>query len=308
MELIRGRHNLRPRHRGCALAIGNFDGVHRGHQELLARARREALAAGVQAAVLSFEPMPREFFKPEDAPRRITELRDKLCRFARADMDRAVILRFDRTLSGMAAQDFVEHLLFEQLGATHVVVGSDFRYGARRSGDVNLLRSLGAARGVAVDIVEPVLSGEERCSSTAVREALAEAALDRVASMLGRPYTIIGRVRHGLKLGRKLGLPTTNIMFHRTPALRFGVYAVRVRDTAGGDWIPGVANVGARPTIGGTRPLLESHLFDNEDDWYGREQEVEFRRFLRDQQKFPSLDALAAQMQRDADAARALLL
>jgi riboflavin kinase/FMN adenylyltransferase len=308
MELIRGLHNLRDRHRGCALAIGNFDGVHRAHQELLGRARHHAQGFGVPAAVLTFEPMAREYFLCDRAPPRVSEFRDRIRRFERAGMDRVICLRFDARLAAMDTDRFVNELICDRLGARAVVVGFDFRYGVNRSGDTGQLQRQLAARGQLADIVEPVTVAGTRCSSSAIRDALAAAQFDAVEGFLGRRYSIIGRVRHGLKLGRQLGMPTANIHFRHRPALRFGVYAVKARLSCGGatTW-PGVASLGVRPTLGGTRPLLETHFFDNADDWYGREIEVEFAHFLRDEARFDSLDELAQQMQRDAARARSLL-
>jgi riboflavin kinase/FMN adenylyltransferase len=189
-----------------------------------------------------------------------------------------------------------------------VVIGDDFRFGAGRRGDAALLRQRAAARGIEVEVVAQVESDGERCSSTAIREALGQGDLVRAERLLGRPYSMIGRVRHGLKLGRKLGMPTLNFPLEHVPALRLGVYAVIAVECSSGQRHPGVAAIGVRPSIGGTRPLLEVHLFDAGGDWYGREFEVEFRNFLRGEQHFESLDELAAQMQRDGDQARRLLM
>jgi len=189
-----------------------------------------------------------------------------------------------------------------------VVVGDDFRFGAGRRGDGAMLAARGAPQGIAVEVVGGVESQGERCSSTAIREALGAGDLARAQRLLGRPYSMIGRVRHGLKLGRKLGMPTLNFPLKHAPALRLGVYAVRAREMPAGRPWPGVAAVGVRPSIGGTRPLLEVHLLDAGGDWYGRRFEIEFRHFLRGEQRFDSLDALAAQMQHDAGQARSLLM
>jgi riboflavin kinase/FMN adenylyltransferase len=307
MELIRGLHNLRERHRGCVIAIGNFDGVHCGHQTVLARARRHAQQFGVPSAAMFFEPTSREFFMPDRAPPRISEFRDKIRRFERVGLDRVICVRFDAQVAGMSADYFVDDLILGRLGAKAVVVGGDFRYGAKRAADGRLLQQHAAARGAVADIVEAVTVSDERCSSTTIREALAVPDLDRAAGVLGRRYSMIGRVRHGLKLGRQLGMPTANFHLQHTPALRLGVYAVTGWALDDGRRWPGVASLGVRPTIGGTRPLLETHFFDNADDWYGREVEVEFVQYLRPELQFDSLDALAVQMQRDAAQARALL-
>ncbi len=307
MELIRGLHNLRDRHRGCALAIGNFDGLHRGHQELLAHAREHGRKLGVPSTAMFFEPTPREFFTPDRAPPRISEFRDKMRRFERVGMDRLICLRFDAGLAAMSAESFVDDLILDRLGARAVVVGVDFRYGANRMGDSAQLRQHVTARGAVADIVDAVMAGNERCSSTAIREAMATADLDRIERQLGRRHSMIGRVRHGLKLGRKLGMRTANIHLRHVPALRLGIYAVVGWATGERRRWSGVASLGVRPTVGGTRPLLETHFFDNSDDWYGREIEIEFVRYLRPEMHFDSLEALAEQMQRDAAQARMLL-
>jgi riboflavin kinase/FMN adenylyltransferase len=307
MRLIRGLHNLRPQDKGCALAIGNFDGLHRGHLELLARARAHATKASVPPAAMIFEPMPREFFAPAQPPPRICEFHDKLRRFEQAGMERVYCLHFDARLAGMSAESFIDDVLFDRIGVRAVVVGDDFRFGKGRRGDSAMLRERLGPHLIPVDVVGAILSGDERCSSTAIRDALGAADLARAERLLGRPYSMIGRVRHGRKLGRKLGMPTLNFVLRHAPALRLGVYAVCARERGKSAWLPGVASLGVRPTIGGTAPLLEVHLFDNGDDWYGREVEVEFRHFLRTEVRFESLDALAAQMQADAAQARQLL-
>lgn len=310
MRLLRGPQGLPPAGVGCALAIGNFDGLHRGHAELLARTRAQAQALSVPAAVMIFEPTPREFFAPDKAPPRLQELRDKLQRFAAVGLDQVICLRFDARLATMSAEAFIDELLLARLGARAIVVGDDFRFGAQRRGDAELLRA--RAHAAQVEVVsgvhdEGAPDGAERCSSSNVRDALAQADLARAERLLGRKYSMIGRVRHGLKLGRQLGMPTLNFVLRHRPALCLGVYAVQARETATARELRGVASLGVRPTIGGTAPLLEVHLFDNSEDWYGRELEIEFHHFLRAEQRFDSLEALSAQMQRDAAMARALL-
>lgn len=307
MKLIRGLSNLRARSHGCALAIGNFDGLHRGHMTLLGQAQQHARALGVPAAVMIFEPMPREYFARMQPPPRIGELRDKLRRFERAGMDEVICLHFDKRLASMSAEQFIDDVLLARVKARAIVVGDDFRFGAGRRGDSAMLRQHAAGPGVPVSIVSQVEADGERCSSTSIRDALGAGDLQRAERLLGRPYSMIGRVRHGLKLGRQLGMPTLNFPLEHAPALRLGVYAVEADDRKTGEHYKGVAAVGVRPTIGGTRPLLEVHLFDTAGDWYGREFDIHFRHFLRGEQKFDSLDALAAQMQRDGDDARRLL-
>lgn len=301
MELIRGYPNLRPAHRGCVLTIGNFDGIHRGHQALIARTVEFAHQHGVPAALMTFEPTPREFFSAGAPPPRISSFRGKVETLRRLGIERLIVQRFGRAFSAWSPQDFEQRLLVERLGVRALVIGDDFRYGHQRAGDLHSLEAAGRAAGFTVEGLGTVTADGERCSSTALRAALSEPDLARAERILGRPYSITGRIRSGLRLGRQLGMPTTNIALHRPPALRLGVYVVRAR-VAGRAW-EGVASIGVRPTLGVTRCLLESHLFGEPGELYGQVMEVEFCRFLRPELRFDSLDELAAQMQRDkADA------
>ncbi len=302
MKLIRGLHNLKAQDRESVVTIGNFDGVHRGHLALLERQR--ALAApGMQRVVQIFEPTPRERFEPQTAPPRIQTLRDKLCVLAEQGVDAVFCVRFSRAFAAMPAEDYVREVLVNRLRARAVVVGDDFRFGAGRGGDLALLQRLGAAYGFSAESVASIRDGGERVSSTAIRAALAEADLERARRMLGRWPRISGVVRRGLQLGRALGMPTANLSLRRKMALRHGVYAVfaRVED---GPWRPAVANLGVRPTLGLHQQLLEIHVFDVSEDFYGRRMTVEFRHFLRPEQRFAGTDALRAQMHRDGEMAR----
>ena len=303
MELIRGQHNLRERHRGCVLTIGNFDGVHRGHQALIAKARAHAQTLGLPLAVLSFEPTPREFFSPGSVAGRVSTFRSRIDLLSAQGVDRLILQRFDRRFSAYDPRAFIEELLVGKLGIRALFIGDDFRFGARRGGGVELLREMGLKHGYTVENMETVALDGCRFSSTALREALAQADLPLAAALLGRPYTLRGRVRRGLQLGRKLGMPTCNINLHRKLALRQGIYAVRAK-VNGRAW-QGVASLGIRPTLGLTRCLLETHIFGQPGELYGATLEVEFCRYLRPELKFDSLDALGVQMQRDGDEARA---
>ena len=305
MELIRGLHNLRERHRGCVLSIGNFDGFHRGHQALVARLKQHAARTGLPVAVQIFEPTPREFFAKGQAPGRIATFRDKLAQLEAGGVERVLCVRFGKRFAALPAQRYVEDVLVGRLGVKAVVVGDDFRFGAGRGGDLALLQELGARHGFTAEGVGTVEVDGERVSSSAVRDALARPDLDGVQRLLGRPYAMSGRVRRGLQLGRKLGMPTLNVVMRRPPALHFGVYVVRVR--AGARRWDGVAALGVRPTLAQSSCLLEAHLFDVSEELYGKVVEVEFRRFLRSEQRFESLEALAAQMQADGEQARAWL-
>lgn len=301
MKLIRGQHNARPAHRPSVVTIGNFDGVHLGHQALIERARHHAERLGLPLTVLTFEPTPREFFAPELAPPRVNTLRSKLADLADHGVDQVLVQRFDARFAAYSATAFVDELLCRDLGARAVVVGDDFRFGQSRQGDYAALQAAGIARGFAVDTIDTVQAGAIRCSSTALRDALGAADLPTVAQLLGRAYTVVGRVRGGLRLGRTLDMPTANLPLQRPLALRKGVYAVTLcRD---GVCLPGVANLGVRPTLGGTPALLEVHCLRPPGDLYGQCVAVRFHQFLRPEQRFPSLDALKRQMHLDRDAA-----
>ena len=304
MELIRGLHNLAPGHRGCVVSIGNFDGLHLGHQALIARLLALSREHGLPSTVMVFEPTPREFFSPESAPPRVSGFRGKLRLLQRAGVDRVLLLRFDRRLAALEAVDFVQRIVVDGLGARAVVVGDDFRFGHKRGGDVALLRRIGAEAGFDVDEPGCVMVDGQRCSSTALRQALAQPDLEQAARLLGRGYRVFGRVRHGLQLGRKLGMPTANLMMRHNPALAHGVYAVKVYWPARPQGAPGVASLGIRPTLGVTACLLEAHVFGEPLDLYGVEMEIEPWRYLRPQLRFDSLEALAAQMQADGEQAK----
>jgi riboflavin kinase/FMN adenylyltransferase len=308
MELIRGLHNLAPRHRGCVVSIGNFDGLHRGHQALIGRLQELSRQQALPSTVIMFEPTPREFFAPESAPPRITGFRGKLRLLQRAGIDRLLLLRFDQRLAGLDAMDFVRQILVQGLGAQAVVVGEDFRFGHKRGGDVALLRRAGAEAGFEVEGLGCVMIDEQRFSSTALRQALAGPDLEQAGRLLGRRYRVTGRVRHGLQLGRKLGMPTANLVMRHPPAMAHGVYAVKAYWAARPQGAAGVASLGVRPTLGtNSACLLETHVFGGALDLYGVEIEIEPWRYLRPQLRFDSLDALAAQMQADGEEARKFL-
>lgn len=305
IELIRGLHSLRERHRGCVLTMGKFDGLHRGHQALLRRTADEARARGLPAVVLSFDPSPREFFHPERALPRISTLRDKLLGLQRCGIDRLVIARFCTRIATLPPEQFLREILAQRLDVKALIVGDDLRFGRNRAGDIQFLRDRAVEMGYEVIALDTVSMGGERCSSSAVREALAATDFPRAEGLLGHPYRVTGRIRRGLQLGRQLDMPTANITVRRRLAIPFGVYAVRARE---GDrqW-SGVASLGIRPTLNLSQCLLETHLFDTTVDLYGRVLEVEFCHFLRPELKFDSLDALKTQMHVDAADARRLL-
>jgi riboflavin kinase/FMN adenylyltransferase len=288
----------------CVLTIGNFDGVHLGHQALLRRLTQRAGEQGIAASVLTFEPHPREFFAPNDAPARLTSLREKLALLADHGAERIHVQRFDTRFAGTDAQGFVDDVLMRGLKLRHLLVGDDFRFGSDRAGDFAMLQAAGRARGFKVEAMPTLAIEGERVSSSAVRRALMDGDLPHAARLLGRPYSLAGRVMHGDKLGRRLGFPTINLPFrHRRPPLA-GVFAVRV-EGLDAQHIPGVANAGLRPTAGGvTQARLEVHLLDWSGECYGAPVRVHFFHKLRDEIRFPSLDALKAQIGQDLIAAR----
>lgn len=308
MRLIRGLHNLRPSDRACVATIGNFDGVHLGHRTVFQRLLARGRELGLPATVITFEPQPMEFFAPECAPARLTRLREKLCAMADCGIERVLVLEFNPKLARMGARDFVQRLLIDGLDARYLLVGDDFRFGHGREGDFDLLRDMGieaapGAGGFEVENLHTITHGAERISSTRVREALARGDLDHARHLLGRPYRMQGRVAHGAKRGRGIGFPTANINLHRRVSPVRGVYAVQVRGL-GAEPLPGVANVGTRPTVDGKDYRLEVHLFDFDETIYGRHLEVELRLKLRDEKCFESFAALQVQIQIDARVAR----
>jgi riboflavin kinase / FMN adenylyltransferase len=306
IELVRGLHNLRPRHRGCVATIGNYDGVHRGHQHMLQAVRSKADELGLPATVVTFEPTPREYFEGAAAPARLMRLREKLDALALYGIDRVVLLRFDQRMRNFSAAAFEQSLLADALGVRHIVVGHDFHYARRREGNILSLRAAGARHGFTVAEVGEFLVGGERVSSSLVRAALSANDLERAALLLGRPYRMTGRVRRGAQIGRTLGYPTANLALHRKVVPLWGILAVRVSGGALQDH-PAVVSLGTRPTVNGVDPLLEVHLFDFDGDLYGQYLSVDFVHWLRAEQKFASLDELVAQMHIDSAQARAAL-
>lgn len=306
MRIIRGLTNARPVERGCVVTIGNFDGMHLGHEAIIVRLAARGSELGMPTAVLTFEPNPREYFDPDNAPARLMRLRDKAGALAEMGLDRLVLLRFDDRLRNWSADEFVDRVLHRGLGARHVVIGEGFRYGRARSGDVAALRRAGAELGFGVDAVAPVELDGERVSSTRVRTALGCGDLAMVRRLLGRDYRMTGRVIGGRRFGQRLGYATANIRPHRRVSPVNGVFAVRVHGVSEGPR-DGVASVGTRPTLGGGEILLEAHVFDFSGDLYGRYLAVDFVAKLREEVKFPSVDAMLERMHVDAGEARRLL-
>ena len=314
MRVFRGFHHpgIAP---ACALTIGNFDGVHRGHQAMLALLINEARHRGVPSCVLSFEPHPRDFFaarigKPEQAPARIATLRDKLGELERCGIDQAVVLRFDSALAALSPEAFIDNVLVQGLHARYVLVGDDFRFGARRVGDYAMLDAAGARMGFDVARMMSYEVHGLRVSSSAVRQALAEGDMEHANSLLGRPYSISSHVLHGAKLGRQLGFRTLNLRLPYHKPAAHGIFVVRVHGLPSGP-LPGVASLGQRPTVDDSgRILLETHCLDwpsalGEDGGYGRLVRVELLHKLHDERRYESLDALRAGIADDEAQARA---
>jgi riboflavin kinase / FMN adenylyltransferase len=310
MKFVRGLQGLEARHRRAAITVGSFDGIHLGHGALIASACGLAKQLGKPAMMLTFEPLPREYLMSRDPPARLTDFRERWRVLERSDLHYLCVLRFDEKLRSLSGEQFVE-LLTDRFAASAVVVGQDFRFGRGGAGSVALLRAAADAGRFALELVPSVCVDGTRVSSSGVRAALAAGDFHAARDLLGRAYEMRGRVVQGQRLGRKLGYPTANIRMRRRKLPFTGIFAVRVRGVdAANRQAPraGVASLGFRPTIGGTEPLLEAHVFDYDGSLYGRELDVEFVAKIRDEEKFASLDALVQRMHLDAAEARRLLV
>lgn len=307
MELIRGIHNIKAHHNGCVLTIGNFDGVHLGHQQVLQRLSEQAKLLNLPSVVMTFEPQPMELFLKEKAPARLTRLRDKFIQLSKLDIDRLLCVNFNHHFAGLDADTFIRDLLVKRLGVKFLVVGDDFCFGRGRKGTFAMLKQAGQKYGFEVVSTDSFCVEDLRVSSTAIRESLAENNLAVTSEMLGRNYSISGRVSHGRKLGRTIGFPTANIPLKRCVSPVSGVYVVEAYGL-GDEPVGGVANIGQRPTVNGVRQQLEVHLFDFQGNLYGKQLEVALLHKLRDEKKFESFDVLKRQIELDAEAARVWLL
>ena len=304
MELIRGFKHFRPEHRGCVATIGAFDGVHLGHQAVLRQLIAKGKEMGLPSTVVLFEPLPREFFSPNDAPARLMSFREKFDALRELGIDRVLRIRFTPDFRDLTASEFIHTLFVAGLGVKYIVVGDDLRFGRNRSGDFGLLRKFGNVNGFEVVDTSTLQFAGERVSSTRIREVLAGADFALAERLLGRRYSISGRVIVGQQLGRTIGTPTANVELHRLRSPLSGVFAVEVYGAAEG-MCPGVANVGVRPTIGDlSKAILEVHLLDFNQNIYGRKIRVVFRKKLREEAKFDGLDALQAQISNDVEQAR----
>lgn len=305
MELIRGLYNLRSRHRGCVATLGAFDGVHLGHQTLLHNLTSRGADLGLPAVVICFEPLPREFFAPDSSPPRLMNFREKFTALRGLGIDRLLRISFDERFCALSAEEFIDRVFVGGLGVKHIVAGDDLRFGAGRRGDIAVLRGAGREHGFAVSDTPSVLVDGQRVSSSRIRRALERGEFAQAERLLGRPYSMSGKVMLGRQLGRTLGVPTANVELHRARAPMAGVYAVEVSGFDGRSY-RGVANVGVRPTVGDrSKALLEVHIFDFDGHLYGQHIEVVFRHKIRDERKFDSLEELKHWIIADIDASRA---
>jgi len=303
MELIRGLHNIRPRHRGCVATIGAFDGVHLGHQTVFAKLNEKARELNLPSLVITLEPLPREFFAPKKAPARVMSFREKYIALKAQGIDRVLRVHFTHELSLVSAEDFISDIFHDKLDIKFMVVGDDLRFGHERRGDFNLLKRMGEELGFGVSDTDTLIDHGERVSSTRIRKALGNADFALAEDLLGRPYSITGKVIYGQQLGRTIGVPTANLQLHRIKAALSGVYAVEVN--LAGKLYPGVANVGTRPTINDSlKAILEVHLLDFKQNIYGKTLEVIFRKKIRDEQKFASLELLKSAIENDIATAK----
>lgn len=307
MRLIRGTKYLQPLPDGCVLSIGNFDGVHLGHQAVIEKLAEQGRRLGMPVLLMVFEPQPLEFFLQDNAPSRLTRLREKIIHLARLPVDGVLIMRFDQQFADCDPERFIQEVLVDALQVKYLVVGDDFHFGKARRGNFALLREHGQRHGFQVEDTLSYQVAGQRVSSTMIRDALGQGNLAQAEQLLGRPYSVCGRVIHGEKRGRQLGFPTANIQMQRKNTPIEGVFAVTM--TGVDDRVfAGVANVGVRPTVGNvSRVLLETHLFDFDREIYDHYVEVHFREKIRSERQFRSLDELKAQIARDVARARTIL-
>ena len=304
MELIRGLQNIRSEHHGCVATIGNFDGVHLGHQAVLGQLAEKAAELNLPTTLITFEPQPMEYFIPDKVPARLTRFREKILALQRYSVDRVCCLSFNEKLAKLSAEDFIEQVLVEKLGVKYLVVGDDFRFGENRAGTFEMLVEAGKKYGFQVVSMHTFEIDAERVSSTRIRAALEKGEMSNAEKLLGRRYRMSGRVAHGEKLGRELGFPTANIHLHRHASAVQGIFVVEVFGL-NEEPLQGVASVGTRPTVNETKALLEVFLLDFNQNIYGRHIQVSFLKKLRDEEKFDSLDELIEQIQLDVEQAQA---
>ncbi len=298
MQLIRGLHNLTQPISASVVTIGNFDGIHLGHQHVLEQLRTAAIKHNLPSTVIIFEPQPIEFFAPDKAPKRLSRFREKLAYLRSMQIDNLLCLKFNRDLAELYAEDFVKQILVERLNTRHLVIGDDFRFGKNRSGDFQFLQNSGEQHGFAVENTETLLIDGTRVSSTRIRHCIQNDDFEQAAELLGRPYSLSGKVCHGQKLGRELGFPTINIKMGDKTLIVKGIFAVLVKGIDN-RVLPGVASIGTRPTVNGVDTILEVFILDFDQDVYGFCVDVEFLHKIRDEEKFASLDELSAHIEQD---------
>lgn len=303
MQFFRSLHNIQPFQQGCVLTIGNFDGVHLGHQRVLQKVKDAAANMGLPAVVMVFEPQPKEWFDAKTAPARLSTLAEKIDLLNEQGVDALACMAFNNRFRGLSAEQFVKQVLVDGLNVKALIVGDDFRFGCDRSGDFGYLKQSGQQFGFSVEDTRTVEQSGERVSSTLVRQALSDADLTLAQSLLGREYSISGRVAHGQKLARTFGVPTANILLKRNITPLIGVFAVEVVTQQGR--FEGVANIGMRPTVGTLQPILEPHLFGFNGDLYGQRIQVVFKQKIRDEKRFNGLDELKAAILHDIQLAKA---
>ncbi|NVJ50879.1 MAG: bifunctional riboflavin kinase/FAD synthetase [Gammaproteobacteria bacterium] len=304
MQLIHGLNRIPEQLQGCVATIGKFDGIHLGHQQILAAVSAQARSMGLASAVIVFEPDPQEYFAGDKAPARLTRFAEKWRLFAQMGIEKVICLRFAKSLASMSAQDFIQELLIRRLQVKHLIVGDDFRFGRQRQGDYELLQQLGAGH-FGVQNTASIKQGTERISSTLIRHKLQQGDFTAAEQLLGRAFSMTGRVVHGDKLGRTLDFPTINVPLRRRVSPLQGVYVVKVYGLD--EPVFGVANVGTRPTVDGQSARVEAHLFDFDRDCYGAQVELVFLHRIRNEQKFASVEALKKQIQCDVTEAKAWL-
>ena len=302
MKLFRGLYNLTRPLPASAVTIGNFDGVHRGHQLVISQLKKVAAAADLPTVVIIFEPQPIEYFAPDKAPKRLSRFREKIAYLKDQQIDYLLCLRFDQALASLSAEDFVQQILLDRLGTRHLVVGDDFHFGKNRQGNFEFLQANSERFGFVVDETETLMLDGERVSSTRIRECIQRDDFTRAAELLGRPYSLGGKIAHGQKLGRELGYPTINIKMGDKTLIVKGIFAVSVKGIDN-RVLQGVASIGTRPTIDGVDTILEVYILDFDEDVYGRTVEVEFLHKIRDEKKFDSLEELSVNIGRDTELA-----
>ena len=303
MQFFRSLHNIQAYDQGCVLTIGNFDGVHLGHQRVLDKVKRAASELGLPSVVMVFEPQPKEWFDASSAPARLSTLTEKIDLLKAQNIDALACMAFNHRFRGLSAEQFVKQVLVDGLNVKALIVGDDFRFGCDRSGDFKYLQQSGETYGFTVEDTRTVAQDGERISSTLVRKALSDGDLQHAQALLGREYSITGRIAHGQKLARTFGVPTANVLLKRNKVPLIGVFAVEVKTPQG--CFQGVANIGMRPTVGGSQPVLEPHLFGFSGDLYGQRIKVVFKQKLRDEKRFNGLDELKAAILQDIQLAKA---